>query len=632
MSYPKLITTHYMNVGGINEKLSRYATGQMEFLNMVNFDLETPGALQKGPGSTNYNSTIGASGMQDPVLDIYEFIKTNGYSSLVVATQNNLWTMTKGTSFNTVFNFFDASLAPQAHAKMLNFDDWLWVTNGQTMFKWDGVGLSPRSQGFPGSLGFHTSGHSSIGTSSGVFIQPRYCLAYINQRDAIGPVTPFQFIMFDNRTTGGASSILVNMNGITSLTTSIYGLKWFGLFRNDDGATLFGAISITTRRGDFAKDGIFYLLQTFSVGTTYTAFEDTYGSTSLVQQPITRTAADEYNYLRDEDNQIRASRFAEIHQYSMVLAGFSTAPSTFLVSELNEPENFLPESTFTVRKNDGDILTGVRSVNRQLLIFKERSFHRLVGDNPDNYELLEISTEYGALSDKAIVSVDGIVYFLDQKGIVRYDGSGWEIISDRMENTFRSMNLDAARDRATATHYANRQQIWFGIPTNGATLNSTTVIYDYMNDAWFKKDGYVANALGNAVAGLGTRQVFYGDHSGYVGYFSPSLFSYKGQAFTCLAQTRFDAPQGQNATAMFRRLWLDVEPVSGFTGAVTVTVLSDYSNTGITSTTIPQNSFQTRYEFGVPGKAVGFIFSHYHASLPCLINGWALGHRFLREV
>ena len=84
------------------------------------------------------------------------------------------------------------------------------------------------------------------------------------------------------------------------------------------------------------------------------------------------------------------------------------------------------------------------------------------------------------MSNRAIAEYDNNLVFLDEKGVVMYNGANWQIISQPVESTFRRMNLSAALEKAVAIHYNLWNQIWFGIPVDGSTVNNLTVVYDYL--------------------------------------------------------------------------------------------------------------------------------------------------------
>lgn len=604
----KLVIMHYDNLGGMNEKASRYLTGLQQFINLVNFDLESPGAISKRPGSTQY-LFAGTSGV---VNNIYEYQKTNGFSQVIVAANTGIYSVTDGRTLSPIITGFSQG----NYVDMQTFLDTVWMVNGQTMMKYNGASVF--AIGIP-AAGSFTPGSSKIGQSTGVLLQSRYLLGYVNTNGFYGPVSRANMFAFDNEFYGGASANLLGISTTAATWSAIHalGITAKAIYRNDDG------ISYYPGNVRYDTSGVFYLLAV--VGLSAATYEDSYGATTLVNQPIIADLEYDWTTLYDSFAVAypNAARFLEIHQNSMFYAGFSAAPSNVLFSDLGTPESVRPDYVFEVRTDDGDWIRGLKSVNKQLLVFKENSFHKIIGDNPDNYELIEISTEYGAISDRAIVAVDGVCFFLDVKGIVKYDGSGWQCISSPVEPTFRRMNILAAKDQAVAAHYDFRNQIWFSFPVDASTRNNMTIVYDYEAKAWFKFEGFEAASLVRMDGGLNTRTLFYGSYSGMIYNFSPSLFGDNGQGISLVAQTRFEQPKGPYWVYNFRRLWVDNDPTTG--GTITVDFMQNMSDTTITTLGFGQSGFQEKVEFLVNSKALGLRFHHYSATLPCQINGWAVG-------
>ena len=326
-------------------------------------------------------------------------------------------------------------------------------------------------------------------------------------------------------------------------------------------------------------------------------------------------------------------KYIDVNQNVMFMSGFSNAPSTIWYSDVGEPEIIQPESNFEVRTNDGDRIIGHRYYNGNTIVFKTTSFHKIIGNNPDDFELVELSLEFGAVSNNAIIEFNEKLLFLDQKGIVQYDGAGWRVISNDIDDIFRSMNLSAAYEKAVGVHHNYRNQIWFGIPVNGSTENNLTVVWDYLIDAWTFFDGFNASSFTYSSSGLSQKTVWRGSPSGMIYYFGSSFYGDNGQGITCLTLSRFDKFVGENHTSVWRRLFVDVAPVSGLTGTLSGKVFSDYNQSTVKATfTMYQSQFQSRAEMGVVGKAMAFELTHRSASLPLLLNGYTWAKRNLRDV
>lgn len=325
-------------------------------------------------------------------------------------------------------------------------------------------------------------------------------------------------------------------------------------------------------------------------------------------------------------------KYIDINQNRAFMSGFSSLPSSFAFSEVGAPDAVEPENLVEVRTNDGDRIYGQASYNNQYLVFKENSFHRLIGDNPDNYQLVQISDQYGCLSNKSVIQYDQKCLWLDRKGIIEYNGANHTIISSPIEGVFRRMNVDAAKERAVGVHHKDRNQIWWGIPIDGSTVNNLTVVFDYLVGAWTFFDGFNPSSFAMIKGALNKQTAWRGDYTGYVHYFGESFFNDSGAGISCVMSTRFEAA-GENNTWIWRRFFLDTATASGITGVLKGKVFANYDQSTVQATfQMVQDSFQSRAEMGVVGKAVACEVGHYSASLPLLINGYSWTRRGLRNL
>lgn len=326
-------------------------------------------------------------------------------------------------------------------------------------------------------------------------------------------------------------------------------------------------------------------------------------------------------------------KYIEINQNRMFLSGMSNSPSTVWFSELGEPESYLPESSFEVRTNDGDRVLGIQAYNNQLVVMKENSFHKVIGDSSDNYRLVQVSDQYGCLSQKTIIQYDQKCFWLDKKGILEYNGANHTIVTGSIESIFKRMNLSVAREKAVGVHNIYRNQLWWGIPIDGATQNNLTVVYDYVVNAWTFFDGFNPSSFAMVKGALSKPTTWRGDYSGLVHFTGDSFLSDSGRGITCLALTHFENIGGENQTSLWRRLFLDNQVATGLTGVINCQVFSNYqTSTPNVTFSAYQSTFQTRVEMGVQAKSIALQISHSSASLPLLIDGYGWANRPLRNV
>lgn len=574
----KLKRETYELLGGINQKVSTYLNGQNEFRTLVNMNFVNPGALTKRPGTSLY---LGAT-VSGRITGGTEFERLNGASYVVATANTNAYTVTSS------FNAFRTGLANGALFDFVTLVDRLFCANGQDFFKFDGTNHSNYSLPLP------PAGVTAYGIAGGTLVAGTYQVSYgyLNDRGYYGPGSTAISV-----TVGGGATGAIKFDGLTTLTG--YGITALSFYRTTPGGVAqFGTTSIPMG------------------ATTYTDLGAALG---------TRAAPESLFFTL-------APRYLEIYNNQMFMAGFSSIPSTIYWSDIGEPESVDPTYFAEFRTNDGDRVMGMKAYQGSLMVFKERSFHRLTGDNPDNFQLSEISDQYGCVSNRALVVYENYLLFLDPKGIGEYDGASIKISSTKLEPIFNAMNLAAARDNAVAVHYRRFNEVWFAIPINGSTINNCIVVFDYVANAWTTYEGIDASVLFVAKGSQPEKTVFYGGYTGSLSYFGASLFGDNGQGITCLFNTMYHVEGPRTGTRLWRRFYLDVDPISGVTQSIPCTFNTDYGSSVALAATMYQAPFQSRLDFGLPAKSIQAQVGHYSATLPFKVNGYAFESRYLRSV
>ena len=671
----------YGMLGGINQKASEYSVGLVQFLNLRNLDFDVPNALSKRPGSTQAIS----ANTSGPLNSVFEYARLDGASVIVAGSDTAMF-----YRVSNGLTLLSANWTNGQPTDMLTFVNKLWMANGQRYEGWSGVGASVTPVGLPcaalsvtqflasgsGASVFLVGGATMANLAANASFVTRavyFAYSFVRSDGYYGPADFLTNARNVIRTGSPATSGTEyfnegswnNIGGFTS--PSGYGISAVAVWVAVDtissattqrevipgqgsspiatgdlgwqiGAGAFLNISITLKpTADVSR---FHLYTLISPGTFFIAGPNGGGETSYAATLFPffnfytgpATGANAFSGMPFCWFETNTPKYIDINQNSMFMSGFSNAPSTIWFSELGEPENIQPEYNFEVRTNDGDRIFGHKTYNNNTIVFKETSFHKIIGDSPENFELIELSTEYGCIANQTIVEYQEKLLFLDRKGIVEFNGASWDVISTPVEDIFRQMNLTAAREKACAVHFLYRNQIWFGIPVGSSTQNNVTVVYDYLIKAWTFFDGFNPASFTFAQGGLTRPTVYRGDYSGMIYYHGESFFSDNGVGFTCLAYTPWEHSK-QNETWIWRRFFLDVATATGVTGTISGKLFSNYNTSTVQATfAMYQDSFQTKAEVGVVGKAAACEFAHYSASLPLLINGYSWARRFLRNV
>lgn len=690
MADKKPTSLYFENLGGINLKASEYTLGKGQFLDLRNVDFDVPNSLQKRPGQTQVVS-VATSG---PVIGLFEYKKLTGPSFIIAGTDTALFYL--ASNAYTLLDTGWTNGQPQDMLTFLN-KLWIangqkykyW--DGTNAI--NAVGLPcPKAvpgasfpanvvapiftEAFPGSLNgisaFLVAGatHSTVAASfsaRAVFV----AYSYLRSDGYNGPVdflsTAKNVVTSDPAALGneffttyaktygftvpaGQGITAINLwiavdsvfpNSTTELIPD-YGYVQTGnlAWRIINGLG-YRYASVSLKPG--ADLNRFYLFTSIPTTSLFTAAPTGAGAvfwgttlTALTFNDFTglATGAAAFTGTPFCWFDTNTPKYIDVNQNVMFMSGFSNAPSDMWFTDIGQPELIQPNYQFEVRTNDGDRIMGHRAYNNNVIVFKEESFHKVIGSTPEDFQLVELSTEFGLLSNNAVIEFNEKLLFLDRKGIVQYDGAGWRIISDQIDDIFRQMNLSAAKEKAVAVHHNYRNQVWFGIPINGATENNITVVFDYLVNAWTFFDGFNASSFSFIKGSLPKPTAWRGSPSGMVYQFSESFLGDNGQGISCVPYTRFEQFQGQNSTNVWRRLFLDVGAnSSGITGVINGAIFTDYDRTTVRATfAMYQDVFQSKAEIGVVGKAVAVQFSHFSASLPFLLNGYTWQKRNLRNV
>lgn len=585
MSDDKFKSEHYQLLAGINAKTSDYLNGPLNMRDIVNMNFVNTGALTKRPGTGLY---AGAT-VIGKITGGVDFQRLNGASYVVVSANTNVYTLTSS------FNVFKSGVLNNAIFDFVVFVDRLFGGNGQDFFKFDGTNVQPFSLPF-GDSGFGAGGSVGGSLTSGVTGIFTLAYGYVNDRGYYGPASQGITVVIDGSTKNSAS-----YSGLTYMAN--YGISYIALYRTSNGGV------------DLAGTTLIPIANVVA-GATFT-------DTGF---PLTDLLASDALFFT------LAPKYLEIYNNQLFMGGFSGFLSTVFWSDIGEPESIQPDFNAEFRTNDGDKVTGLKTYNGSLIVSKNLSFHRVTGDDPSNFLLQEISDQYGCLSNRTLIVYEDTIWFLDSKGIVEYNGANIKIISNEVEPTFKSMNVDAAIDNACGLHVRDANEIWFAIPINGSTVNNCIVVYDYLVKSWTTYKGLAVSHFMLARGSLGKISPFFGSYSGSISYFSASMMSDNGSAVTCMFKPPFLAAQGQTNEQQYRRFYLDVNPVLGVTQPITINLRSDYGSTIQVTRTMYQSPFQSRIDFGIPARSIQPEVIHASATLGFVVNGYAFVYRPQRDV
>lgn len=632
MGYGKLKTESYSNIGGINQKASTYVTGDKEVLDLENLDFQTPGAWSKRWGFTaayasSASFSIGASQNINAIWQITstaqvpDFIPTAlftttffGYDSGVAAISGSF---TGATLRSWVAS---TTTAPTPYVwDSSEFIDATYYSNGVKGYKNKATDLSPFLFGMavPPTIAFpNLSGltffSSTVGTNfSGTYA---YQYAYLDHLGFVGAVGATFFLSSSGASSIGISGFTTTATGVTSALA--YGATRYVIFRN--------------RVPGFPSTDM------ISVGTI------DLGSTVFVDTNV--GPFNQYFYFPSSDLTTN-SETTKSWNISEVFANrlwIDVALNTIAFSELENLQSFLSENVRIIASNNFR-MTAFKAYNQSLMILCQKGIFRLTGDTPENFSVVNMSNEYGCVSDKSVVVFNEKMWFLDYESIIEFNGANFSNVGNRVESFLSRMNKSRAYRRACSQHYPDRNEVWFSIPIDNSDINNITLVYDYLVDGWttFKGDKLKPTALGtvyennvNAQSYVASvKSYLFGSIGGSLYKFGESFTSDNGTGITMSFTTRYHNELGKSQTAQFRRFYLDIGGYTGATLNFGLAFYANYSTVAISYTTSMNfNQWQDRIDFGIPAKSLSVKVAHGSTTGKFQINGYTMEFRFQRAV
>jgi len=162
------------------------------------------------------------------------------------------------------------------------------------------------------------------------------------------------------------------------------------------------------------------------------------------------------------------------------------APDRIYWSESFEPDNweinydtpdagggFADIATF-----DGSRIRAVKAAFDDILIFKDKSMHRLSGTYPGEFSLTQVYGSEGTLAAKTIVHTAARLYFLGSEGLCVYNGMSVQTLAQagerKLTGIWRRMNRSAV-NRACAAIFGDT--MYLALPLDGAEGNSHVIEY-----------------------------------------------------------------------------------------------------------------------------------------------------------
>lgn len=149
-----------------------------------------------------------------------------------------------------------------------------------------------------------------------------------------------------------------------------------------------------------------------------------------------------------------------------------------------------------IRSHDGTRIVGVKTLLNDVVIFKDRSLHRIVGSYPGEYELVEVYGSTGPISENTIVSSGASVYFLCAEGLCVYNGMTVQTLAlssgdNRLVGLAERINRAAAQRACSAIM---KGVMYIALPLDGSELNNAVIVFDMITGIYTLIENYRADS------------------------------------------------------------------------------------------------------------------------------------------
>lgn len=275
----------------------------------------------------------------------------------------------------------------------------------------------------------------------------------------------------------------------------------------------------------------------------------------------------------------------EVYQDRAWFAGYSDEGSYVKYSELFDPDSFKTDYFIYVAKDDGDVVTALKTLAYQnaLLVGKTKHIYAISGQGPYNWYVDVLSDNIGMPAPASIVSRGADIYWYDYSGFYTLEGSTVKKVSWQIEKAVvDSVNKDYAH-MIVGGYFDGH--FWWSYPSGSSVTNNRTVVYSPDNDAWAKID----RAASSLHVGLNEHDdygVLWGDpDSGKVYAYGDSYFD-DGSGITVLFESGWlNLPdEGMELVKQFKSLALIFDKHDS--SLVYITYYKDYSDTAFSADTI----------------------------------------------
>ncbi|MVP00345.1 hypothetical protein [Paenibacillus lutrae] len=133
---------------------------------------------------------------------------------------------------------------------------------------------------------------------------------------------------------------------------------------------------------------------------------------------------------------------------------------------------------------DGEMITAVKAGIGHVTIFKQSSMHEMFGAMVSTFRVQPVTFDTGAINNRCVVTINGVMYILDRKGIYEYMGGSAprKQFSAPVQWYVDHINVEA---RDTCSLGTDGKKLFVSIPIGNSLFPNVILEYDPTKDIWF---------------------------------------------------------------------------------------------------------------------------------------------------
>lgn len=139
-----------------------------------------------------------------------------------------------------------------------------------------------------------------------------------------------------------------------------------------------------------------------------------------------------------------------------------------------------------IGQTSSDPIVGLCALSNQLIIFKQSSIYRLLGDRPANYRITSVNKDVERMVNTALVAYGDIPYWLTRGGLYYHDGQSANLSASARQ--IRDILADA--DLSTCKGAENRDRLYFTIRQHGGAYDDAIIVYDMKERTYMLRNGF----------------------------------------------------------------------------------------------------------------------------------------------